>query len=87
MVELSLNFDAGMMVICFSDNGAERRALGLLAGWFSFTAYADGELVVPAAALAFLAAEGLTFEVKGRAMYEQMAPPLRVARLGLAEKP
>lgn len=44
-----------MIRLRFPTPEAERRALGYLAGRFSFKTYATGETLVPAAALPFLA--------------------------------
>ncbi len=66
-----------MIIIRFSDEAAKRRALGYLAGRFSFKSWATGEMMVPPGALPSLALEGIAFEVQGPATYEQMATPLR----------
>ncbi len=56
-----------MIVIRFPDSASERRALGYLAGRFSFSTRSTGETLVPEAALPFLAAEGIAFNVEGPA--------------------
>jgi hypothetical protein len=66
-----------MIRIRFPDAASERRALGHLAGRFSFKSWADGVTVVPEAALASLARENIPFSVEGRATYEQIIPALR----------
>jgi hypothetical protein len=66
-----------MILIRFNDPAAERRALGALAGRFSFTTWKSGETVVPEAALAFLALEGIPFQVEGPATYGKTVPALR----------
>jgi len=66
-----------MICIRFSDSNAERRALGYLAGRFSFKSSASGETLVPDEALPALAREGIRFTVEGPATYEQLVPPLR----------
>ena len=66
-----------MIRIRFSDSQTERRALGFLAGRFSFKSWADGDTVVPETALAALAVQGIPFAVQGPATYEQSIPPLR----------
>jgi hypothetical protein len=66
-----------MIRIRFPDNTTERRALGFLAGRFSFKSWANGETLVPSAALASLALEGIHFSVEGPATYEQYAPTVR----------
>ena len=53
-----------MILIRFSDANAKRNALGFLAGRFSFKSWASGEIVVPETALAYLAAENITFYVE-----------------------
>ena len=66
-----------MTVIRFPDSQTERRALGYLAGRFSFTTWKTGETLVPEAALSALAVEGISFQVEGPATYGQAIPPLR----------
>ena len=56
-----------MIIIRFSDAAAERRALGFLAGRFSFSSWDNGETMVPQQALGALAAEGISFIVDGPA--------------------
>jgi len=63
-----------MIIIRFPDAETERRALGYLAGRFSFKSWATGETMVPERALSFLAAEGIRFSVEGPATYERLAP-------------
>jgi hypothetical protein len=66
-----------MIRIRFPDTATEQRALGFLAGRFSFKSWANGETVVPPVALASLALAGLPFSVVGPATYEQYAPTVR----------
>lgn len=66
-----------MIVIRFPDTESKRRALGYLAGRFSFKSWATGEMTVPEAALAYLATEGIPFIVEGPATYERIIPSLR----------
>jgi hypothetical protein len=66
-----------MIKIHFSDAAAERKALGFLAGRFSFKSWATGETVVPEAALSALAVEGISFTVVGGATYEQSVSAVR----------
>ena len=54
-----------MILIRFPDADVERRALGFLAGRFSFKSWASGEMLVPEDALAFLAIQGIPFAVEG----------------------
>ncbi len=63
--------------IRFPDHDAKRRALGYLAGRFSFTSYASGEMLVVEAALAALAVEGIPFSAEGPAKYVEAIPALR----------
>ncbi len=58
-----------MIRIHFTDLEAKRRALGFLAGRFSFKSWATGEMIVPEPALASLAREGISFIVKGPATH------------------
>lgn len=66
-----------MVLIRFPDAAAERRALGYMAGRFSFKSWANGETLVPESALASLAVAGISFTVVGPPTYEQNIPPLR----------
>jgi hypothetical protein len=66
-----------MVIISFDDAETEKKALDFLIGRFSFKTWANGELMLPEAALGVLAAEGITFRVKGPATYEHFLPPLR----------
>ena len=63
-----------MIIIRFPDDAAERRALGYLAGRFSFKSWSNGELMLPEQALACLAVEGIRFVVEGPAKYEHFSP-------------
>ena len=66
-----------MVIIRFDDKETEKRALDFLVGRFSFKTWADGDLMLPEPSLGPLAAEGITFSVKGPATYEHFLPPLR----------
>lgn len=66
-----------MIRIRFTDRAAERRALGYLAGRFSFKSWSTGEMLVPAPALAFMAQEGISFIVEGALTYEQIISAFR----------
>jgi hypothetical protein len=48
-----------MIRIRFSDTATERRALGLLAGRFSFKSWVNGKTLVLTTALAALALQGI----------------------------
>ena len=66
-----------MVIIRFTDDSAKRRALGWLAGRFSFKSWAGGQMLVPETALAQLAMEGIPFVSEGPATYEQILASLR----------
>jgi hypothetical protein len=66
-----------MIIIRFSDAAAERRGLGFLAGRFSFKTWSSGKTLVPEAALAYLAREGISFHAEGPATYEQLTSTVR----------
>jgi hypothetical protein len=68
-----------MILVTFPSAEAKRSALGRLAGRFSFKSWANGEMLVPEDALAFLAVEGVPFTVEGPATYEQNGSSLRGA--------
>ena len=65
--------------IRFSDPATETRALGFLAGRFSFTSWDTGETLVPETALGALAVEGISFLSVGPPNYAQGIPSLRTA--------
>jgi hypothetical protein len=56
-----------MIRIRFPDLDSKRQALGRLAGRFPFKSWATGEMIVPDAALSYLAVEGVSFLVEGPA--------------------
>jgi hypothetical protein len=66
-----------MILIRFPDPDTKRRALGFLAGRFSFKSWASGEMTVPETALAHLAAENIRFSVEGPATYERLISAVR----------
>ena len=66
-----------MILIRFPDADAKRRALGYLAGRFSFKSWATGEMTVPETALAYLASENIPFSVEGQATYERLISAIR----------
>ncbi len=66
-----------MILVRFPDDQSKRRAVGFLAGRFSFKSWASGEMVVPEAALPFLATEGISFSVEGPATYERLISLIR----------
>jgi hypothetical protein len=49
-----------------------RQALGYLLGRFPGKSWATGEVIVPEAALPYLAAEGVQFSVEGPATYSRV---------------
>lgn len=57
-----------MIIIRFPDSETKRRALGFLAGRFSFTAWKSGEVLVPDSALASLAHESISFAVEDKSV-------------------
>jgi hypothetical protein len=63
--------------IRFPDLESKRRALGYLAGRFSFTSYATGEMLVAEAALPSLALEGVPFTAEGPVTYAEVIPAFR----------
>jgi hypothetical protein len=71
------SYDGTMVIIRFPDPQSKRRALGYLAGRFSFKSWASGEMMVPESALPFLATESIQFFVEGQATYERIVPALR----------
>ena len=66
-----------MVIIRFDDDETEKRALDYLVGRCSFKTWANGVLMLPEPALGVLAAEGISFRVKGPATYEHFLPALR----------
>ena len=62
-----------MIIIRFADEPSKRKALGHLAGRFSFKSWASGEMMLPKEALALLAEEDIRFTVEGPATYERLA--------------
>ena len=52
-------------IIRFPDENTEQKALGKLIPRFSGKSWTSGETMVPSSALAFLAAEGISFTVIG----------------------
>lgn len=66
-----------MTIIRFDDSEAEKKALGWLAGRFSFKTWANGDFMLHENALPYLAREGIPFKVKGQATYEHFVPTVR----------
>ena len=60
------------LIIRFVDADAKRRALGKLASRFSGKSWASGEMMVPPAAVPYLASEGIPFCVERPATNERM---------------
>jgi hypothetical protein len=56
-----------MVIIRFDDGEAEKRALGCLAGRFSFKTWANGDLMVHERVLQHLAHQSIPFRVTGPA--------------------
>lgn len=63
-----------MICIRFPDEDTEDEGLGFLAGRFSGRTFANGETIVPEAALEALTQEGISFIVVGPATYEHFKP-------------
>ncbi|MEX2212866.1 MAG: hypothetical protein WD768_01980 [Phycisphaeraceae bacterium] len=63
-----------MVIIRFPNEDAEDEGLGLLAERFSGRTFANGETMVPEAALEALTEEGISFTVVGPATYEHFNP-------------
>ena len=66
-----------MVIIRFDEEETEKKALDFLIGRYSFKTWANGDLMLPEQALGALAAEGVTFRVRGPATYEHFLPTLR----------
>jgi hypothetical protein len=66
-----------MVIVRFDSGDEERRALGWLAGRFSFKTWANGDLMLHEAVLPYLAREGIAFKVQGQATYEHFRPAIR----------
>ncbi len=66
-----------MVIIRFDDAGTERRALGWLAGRYSFKTWANGDLMLDEQTLPDLAREGIPFNVQGPAAFERSLPTVR----------
>jgi len=66
-----------MVIVRFDSEDEERRALGWLAGRFSFKTWANGDLMLHEAVLPYLAREGIAFKVQGQATYEHFRPAFR----------
>jgi hypothetical protein len=61
-----------MVIIRFHQVEMRRQALGCLLGRFPGKSWVGGELMVPEAALPYLAAEGVQFYVDGPATYSRI---------------
>lgn len=71
------SYNIFMIRIRFTDEAAKRRALGFLAGRYSFKSFATGEMLLPDYALPALTQEGISFEVLGTVTYEEIVASLR----------
>jgi hypothetical protein len=69
----------GFVRIKFNDPQAEAKALGYLAGRFSYTTWNSGETLIPESALAALARHGFSYTVVGPPTYAEAIPALRVS--------
>jgi len=68
-----------MVVITFPDSETQKKALGFLLGRFSGMVLKTGEHIVPEAALAALAQQGIVFTAHGKASYDQQVAAIRSA--------
>ncbi|MFO0791906.1 MAG: hypothetical protein U0805_20785 [Pirellulales bacterium] len=66
-----------MVKLRFPNSDTERKAIGYLAGRYSFKTFAEGYTLVPEAALPALALANISFSVDGRASYEHVVPQIR----------
>ncbi len=66
-----------MVILRFDNSDEERRALGWLAGRFSFKTWDNGDLMLHEAVLPYLARESISFKVQGPATYEHFRPAIR----------
>ena len=66
-----------MVKLRFPDADIERKAIGYLAGRYSFKTFAEGYTLVPEAALPALALANISFSVEGRASYDHVVPKVR----------
>ena len=66
-----------MVKLRFPTSDVERKAIGYMAGRFSFKTFADGYTLVPEAALSSLAVAGISFTVEGLAAYDSVVPKVR----------
>lgn len=71
------------ILIKFPDSETERRALGKLIPRFSGRSWVTGETAVPAAALSYLAEQGIQFSVIGPAPYEFVTPLRSLGAVGV----
>jgi hypothetical protein len=53
-----------MVLIRFPNPSDKLKALGYLPGRFAFKSWATGEMLVPEAALPFMAVEGISFTIE-----------------------
>jgi len=66
-----------MVILHIEDAEMEEKALGFLAGRYSFKTWDNRDLMLPEPALGELAAQGISFRSKGPATYEHFLAPLR----------
>ena len=66
-----------VVMLRFDTSDEEYRALGWLAGRFSFKSWDKGDLMVHETALPYLARKGISFRVQGQATYEHFRPAIR----------
>ena len=66
-----------MITITFADRETEKLALAFLLGRYSGRVLRSGEHLVPEAALEALAAQNISFTVKGKTTYEEHLTAIR----------
>jgi hypothetical protein len=66
-----------MITITFADRKTEKLALAFLLGRYSGRVLRSGEHLVPEAALEALAAQNISFTVKGKTTYEEHLAAIR----------
>ena len=76
-----------MVIIRFSSIEMRRRALAYLLGRFSGRSWASGEVMVPEAALAPMAGEGIAFSVEGPATYDRVLRLNQTAETAAVHQP
>jgi hypothetical protein len=68
-----------MVKLRFPNDDSQRKAIGYLAGRFPFKLIPSGYTLVPEAAVASLAGQGISFTVEGQATYDETTSTVRSA--------